>query len=159
AFDADASSVMAFDDGRPPALRVLRSSGFPHHLVDDYGRIGVEAELPPSDAVRRREAVLLGSLEERAARYPKLAAVRPDPPFPAMAAIPLLVEDHAVGALVLGFRQPRALSGDDGAFMLALALQCAQAMERARLYELEQRARASAERASDRANFLAEASQ
>jgi GAF domain-containing protein len=48
--------------------------------------------------------------------------------------------------MTLGFPDARALSSEDRAFVLALARQCAQALERARLYEGERASRAAAER-------------
>ena len=52
----------------------------------------------------------------------------------------------------------QAFEPEDRDFLLALAQHCSQALERARLYEAERRARAEAEAAGARAAFLAEAS-
>jgi PAS domain S-box-containing protein len=60
-------------------------------------------------------------------------------------AIPLTVEARAVGGIGLAFAAPRTVSEEDQSFAHALALQGAQAIERARLYEAEQRAREAAE--------------
>jgi signal transduction histidine kinase/ActR/RegA family two-component response regulator len=48
----------------------------------------------------------------------------------------------------LGFAQPQQLSGEDQAFILAVAQQCAQAIARAHLYEAERTARSAAESAN-----------
>jgi signal transduction histidine kinase/CheY-like chemotaxis protein len=48
----------------------------------------------------------------------------------------------------LSFPRAQSFGEEDRAFMLALAQQCAQALERARLYETEQRLRAEAETAN-----------
>jgi signal transduction histidine kinase/CheY-like chemotaxis protein len=60
----------------------------------------------------------------------------------------LIVEGRTIGAMGLSFPGPQEFSADDRAFMLALTQQCAQSLERARLYETEQRLRAEAEDAN-----------
>lgn len=69
----------------------------------------------------------------------------------ATAVVPLLVEGRSVGTLALGFDEPRPFSQEERTFLVAIASQCAQALERARLHE------ETAERA-DRAAFLARTS-
>jgi signal transduction histidine kinase len=51
------------------------------------------------------------------------------------ACLPLWVEGRAVGGLALSFATERTFGAEDRAFMLALARQCAQALERTRLYD------------------------
>ena len=67
------------------------------------------------------------------------------PEHRAWAAIPLLVEGRVSGALGLSFGEAHVFNGDERTFLLTLASQCAQALERARLYEAERQARARAE--------------
>jgi PAS domain S-box-containing protein len=54
---------------------------------------------------------------------------------PTGAALPLRYGGRALGLLELGFAAPRELSDDERTFLIACAGQCAQALERARLYE------------------------
>jgi signal transduction histidine kinase/CheY-like chemotaxis protein len=68
--------------------------------------------------------------------------------YQAWISIPLMLEGRAVGGLSLAFAQERTFRQSDRAFILALAQQCAQALERARLYEAEQFAREAAEAAN-----------
>jgi signal transduction histidine kinase len=70
----------------------------------------------------------------------------------ATAVLPLVVQGAPLGALVLGFTEPRAFASVDRAVLPAVARQCAQAIERAQLYDAERRARATAE-AANRAKF------
>jgi GAF domain-containing protein len=51
--------------------------------------------------------------------------------------------------MALSFANRRAFDDDDRAFLETLAGQCAQALDRARLYEAERQSRAAAERASE----------
>jgi signal transduction histidine kinase len=57
----------------------------------------------------------------------------------ALAAIPLAVGGRMAGVLALVFDEPDHLPEDDRVFALALVRHCAQAIERARLYEAERR--------------------
>ena len=60
--------------------------------------------------------------------------------------------------MALSFANPRTFDDDDRQLLRALADQCAQALERARLYEAEREARAVAEQAiksTTRLQFLA----
>jgi signal transduction histidine kinase/ActR/RegA family two-component response regulator len=65
-----------------------------------------------------------------------------------MVAFPLIVKDRTIGALGLSFLEVQEFSDEDSAFLLALAQQCAQALERSRLYEMERRLRTEAEEAN-----------
>jgi signal transduction histidine kinase len=90
--------------------------------------------------------VLIESRAAMEARYPQLGQ-RAMAEHHAWAAIPLLVEGRVSGALGLSFDAAHNFKADERAFLLTLASQCAQALERARLYEAERLARASAEAA------------
>ena len=57
----------------------------------------------------------------------------------ALAALPLVVGGTVAGVLTLAFDAPGTLPEEDRVFALALVRHCAQAVERARLYEAERR--------------------
>jgi PAS domain S-box-containing protein len=134
------------DDGA--ALEMVGSVGFPPGAMEPWKRFPLDAPVPLADAVRTGEPVYLESPEQRLERYPALARVRAATETKASACIPLIVGGKAVGVLGLSFPEPGAREEEDRQFMLSLARQCAQALERARLFEAEQAARAEAERAS-----------
>jgi len=112
---------------------------------------------PLRDAVRTSNPIFLESAAERRARYPDLA--RFSSPTGSLAALPFLPDGKPIGALELSFAHDRRLSGDDRRFMLVIAGQGAQALERARLYQAERSARRHAEEAGEQVAFLAEASE
>ncbi|MBW3672023.1 MAG: response regulator, partial [Acidobacteria bacterium] len=66
----------------------------------------------------------------------------------AFVAVPLSLEGRTFGAIGLSFHAPRTFSDEDREFLLALGRHCAQALDRARLYEAERHAREDAERAN-----------
>ena len=78
--------------------------------------------------------------------------LREAPHFAANAVLPLVVQGRPLGALVLGFADARRLAALERAVLGAVARQCAQAVESARLYDAQRRARATAE-AANRAKF------
>ncbi|HEU4451521.1 MAG TPA: GAF domain-containing protein, partial [Longimicrobium sp.] len=133
------------------ALEALRTRGYPDEVVERFRRFALDAPIPLADAVRAGEPVYLESVEERDRRYPHLRefSVLGNG---AWVSVPLLVEGRAVGGIGLTFREARAFGAELRAFILALARQSAMALERARLFEAEQRARAEAEGAN-RAKF------
>jgi PAS domain S-box-containing protein len=141
------------DDGT--TLELVRAVGFDENVLRAYQRVSLEASMPMTLAVRSREPVWLESVAGIAALYPDYTEHPTG--YGAGAALPLVVADRAIGVLGLGFAQPRGLNVDDRVFMVALSAQCAQAVERARLYERERAAHTQAEGAARRAHFLAEA--
>ena len=70
-----------------------------------------------------------------------------------------MTEGRPSGGLELEFDHDRRLAPDDRNFIVTLAGQGAQALERARLYQAERSARRRAEAEHDQMEFLAEASQ
>lgn len=139
-------------------LELIRTAGYPEQIVEKWRRFPANLHTPLSDAVRTGQPVYLESVAAWAAAYPEIARTGSSEGG-AWAAIPLLAEGRAVGALGFTFSHPRTFSDEDRAFIQALARQCAQALERARLYEAAQKARGEAEAARRRMAFLAEASE
>lgn len=157
ALSAVAGSIVLLSPDRTELI-LLRAFGYPDEVIDPWKRFPVDATVPLAEAARSGEPIFLGSAEEMEERFPEMAA-KTLGGNGAWAAIPLTVEGRTVGAIGVSFSNPRAFSDEDRTFMLALARQCAQSLERARLYEAEQSARAEAEEAEDRLTFLAEASE
>ncbi len=136
-------------DGR--SFEVLRVAGYPPGVWDSTEPLAADAPLPIVDAARTGEPIWLSSRAEYASRYPHLASSL-QTPSAAIAAVPLLLHGRPLGALGLSFSTPHAFDADERALLLTLAQQCAQALERARLYT-ESQAQAA------RMAVLAEASQ
>ena len=144
---AHAGMIVALNE-RQPELEIIATTGFPPEIVEQFRRFSVNDGVPVADAVRSQSPVLLESFAEHLDQYPALSSLSSVTKSHALAAYPLIVEGRTVGAQGLSFPAPRQFSEDDRTFMLALAQQCAQALERARQYETEQRLRAEAETAN-----------
>lgn len=145
------------DDGT--TLRALRWLGYSPEDAERWERSDLGQAEPLAQAVRTAEPVWLSSREEMAERFPPALHGLPSADDAAWAVLPLVAEGRVRGILGLGYAEPRTFSDDDRGFALALARLCAQALERAWLYEAERRARAEAEAAvRARDHFLSIAS-
>jgi PAS domain S-box-containing protein len=134
------------------AIERVGSLGFAPEVVAHFQRIPLDAPFPLSEAVRTGQVVCLESREEMERRFPSVPDWGQRTAYAAWAVAPMLVEGRPVGGLVLSFREPRTFGPETRGFLLAVARQAALALERARLFEAERRARAEAE-AANRAKF------
>ncbi|PHM09724.1 hybrid sensor histidine kinase/response regulator [Nostoc sp. 'Peltigera malacea cyanobiont' DB3992] len=129
-------------------LEIVRTVGEQQEIVDSSRRFSINASAPLAEAVRTKQPIWQEPTETRIARYANLAKEYAQSNYGAWISIPLIIEGRAIGGMSLAFTEIQKFNQDDRAFMLALAQQCAQAMERARLYEAEQTARKVAENAN-----------
>jgi serine phosphatase RsbU (regulator of sigma subunit) len=152
---ADAAGVFSRTGA---TLTALHRTGWRAEITERYARIPVQRGRPLSDAVLDGVAVWLENAGQWRARYPEMAAAGTADGLQATACLPMRVENRDLGALVFSFLTPRAFSGDEREYLLAVAALCAHALDRARLLVAEQAARATAERQLDRMTFLERAS-
>ncbi len=147
ALRADAAYVGLL--GENGTVAVVEVAGAPLDLELDQRTLKLDAALPLSDAMQAREPIWLSSADELTRRYPAISGLRVRVGRAALACIPLLVEGRVVGGISLSFPEARAFTEEDRQLAMALARQCAQALERARLYDAERAARAAAEAAAE----------
>ncbi|MCU1375221.1 MAG: protein phosphatase [Actinomycetia bacterium] len=112
---------------------------WPDDLTDDIMASDLSLDRPTSRAARQRQPVFLESPEEFRAEFPAVADMLTTFGDQAGASVPLLVRGQCLGAMSLTWAEPRSFPADDRQFIAALADTCAQALERARLYEREHR--------------------
>jgi len=117
--------------------------GADDELVDHIQAERLDADLPAAVALRTGRPVWLESRPDRDERFPELNALEPS--ALSMCAVPLIFSGQTIGALRFSFDTYRLFDTDERAFVLALAAQTAQVMERSRLYAAEREARRSAE--------------
>ena len=144
---AHAGTVVLFNE-QNAELEVVATLGFPKDVVKKWRRFSLHQKVPIADAVRERMPILVDSFDSFEARYPDLGILSSLTGSKALVAFPLIIEGRTTGALGLSFTTAQKFSENDRAFMLALAQQCAQALERSRLYENERQLRAEAEAAN-----------
>jgi PAS domain S-box-containing protein len=126
-------------------LESLGSIGFKPQIEYTYHRYPISVSTHMADAVRTGEPVWLGSQDEYIRRYPDVAQDVIIQGIGAACAIPLMAGNRILGGIGIGFSDVVEFNLEEREFLLTLTRQCAQALERARLYEVEQQARAELE--------------
>jgi GAF domain-containing protein len=109
-----------------------------------FRTLPANAPVAAADAIRTGSAVFIETREALANSYPSVhatTALREG----ARCAVPLAIAGRVLGSLNLGFPTWRLITDDERAFIRAAADQCALALERARLFDAERRARREAE--------------
>jgi PAS domain S-box-containing protein len=133
--------AMLDDDGE--TVTVVADRGYREGTFEVWRTFPLAAQLPVSEALRTGQGVFCTTRDERDARFPPMAEL-PLADSHALAVLPLVLGGHAIGALVLSFEGDHEFPDEDRQFLQAIANQCAQALDRARLYaEREQRASAA----------------
>lgn len=136
-------------------LQLLGSSGVPPQLLPYIQNMPIHLPGPLTDAVRAREPLWIQTLDEYRARYPRLVELsNPQTLTQAVACLPLVVNHRSIGGLTISFTHPHPFPKPDRNLMMALINQCAQALERAYLFQAEHTARTVAEALSTTATIL-----
>ena len=133
------------------SLRLEVGKALSPSLEGTWRRFQLSARSPVSEAVRTGEPVFVESREGLAAAYPEVALPAALLDMAAFAVLPLEVRGRRFGALGFTFAAPRRFEANERALLAALAQQCAQALDRARLYEEADAARTAAETEGRRA--------
>ncbi|MDX6724366.1 MAG: hypothetical protein QOD73_2770 [Solirubrobacteraceae bacterium] len=154
AAQADAA-VVALPVPGTTRLELLGLRGYSDDVRHELERMTVDDAAPLTDALRSGEPVWLGCPEELAGRYGEDARRYRLETGQGVVALPLTVQGRTIGALGLRFTGDRIVDEDERRFMLTLAHQCAQALDRARLLDAEQDARRRAEYLSSAGSVLA----
>ena len=123
-------------------LVLLARSGAP--TAADALTVALDAPVPAAEVVRTGKAIW-ASRAELAERFPRWATDPARAAAGAWAIVPLLAAGNTLGALAVAFADARTLHADERAFVRLVAQPCAQALERARLFEVAARTRREAE--------------
>jgi PAS domain S-box-containing protein len=153
------SVLLALLSNDGAAFEVAAIVGVSEEMAAKWRRYPADPGYVSTQAVRTGEAIFLRDPDELRERFPKLADSARENGFAAIAVLPLAVAGTTVGALALNYATPQPFDAGERAYLAAVAQQCAQALERARLFEAEHAARAEAEgarRDADAARTAAE---
>ncbi len=149
------SFSLELEDKATFALVYTVNSRTPPDQEHEWSRYPADPAYPIPDAVQRRQALWFTSIDEAVARYPSMAPFAHLYPGAAIF-LPVGSKDQLSGGIALSFMHQRIFTEEERTFMLTIAAQCAQALERARLYDAERKARTDAERAWERTRQLQE---
>ena len=117
------------------------------HLLGDKAS-PFEAGSCAAEAAQERRPVFVGSFADSQEKYWSSASLAADRGYSSTAALPLLVENWLIAVLEFHFSAPVNFDEEYQALLISVAQHCTQALDRARLYEQAQRARAEAEEAN-----------
>jgi serine phosphatase RsbU (regulator of sigma subunit)/anti-sigma regulatory factor (Ser/Thr protein kinase) len=120
------------------------------HEIDErlrqrWTRLPLAASTPLNEAVATGGPQLLSDVDV-VARYPHLARDVTELKASFYALLPLATAGQPLGLLVLGWKGRTGLEDDELAFLVAVAAQSAQALERAQLYDQQRRIAESLQR-------------
>jgi signal transduction histidine kinase/CheY-like chemotaxis protein len=150
ALGANRGVVYGLEDGATE-LTLLGHAGLDPESAHQLQALPLDAPAPLTAACRSRTPLWLGTHEALRAAFPQPLTRTPDAELQAIAALPLIARQEMVGGIGLSFATPRTFPPSERAFFQAVADLCAQAMERARLFNGERAARREAEAALRRA--------
>jgi signal transduction histidine kinase/CheY-like chemotaxis protein len=147
AIGASAGSIALLNEDRT-RFDTLYGEAFAEQPAEVGGGFAAEPGLCATDAVETRRPVLVSSFADCQQRYWRSASIAADGGFISAAVLPLTVDDVAIGMLAFHFTAPVHFDEEYTALLTSVAQHCAQAIDRARLYETAQQARAAAETAN-----------
>jgi PAS domain S-box-containing protein len=141
--------------------RLVRTFGYPQEVVERFQRLPLGMGAPLMEALREGRPVWLETPEAASHRYPvptQRQGPTPPPLTPSMACLPLRAEGRTLGALVLGFTEPRRFDADERTFLELLVHPAAEALARARLLDQQQAAQAALREAHQTLSTIIQAS-
>lgn len=128
-----AALFIALLDEHNNHFEIIRGHGLRPEVFTRFQGLSRDSALPPALVVRTREPLWIESRAAAEAMFPEVADLFNTNGDLAFVLLPLATGDYAGGVLGLRFSMPQTFSAEDRSFMLALAQQCAQALERVRL--------------------------
>ncbi|RYE51817.1 MAG: PAS domain S-box protein, partial [Hyphomicrobiales bacterium] len=130
------------EDGNGEYMFMAASVGYTDDIVQRFSRLPMDDSLPVVKAYRENRPFWSANKQQTLDAHPVFAEVLPRTGSQALCALPLEVEGRVLGVLSLSFNTPQDFDPETRAFMLTLTGQCAQALDRVRLFnEASQAAR------------------
>ena len=156
AFDAQAAALnlLVTTASHEPQMHIAYSRGYSQELLGEYRDDSLTTPAPAAVAFRTGQALWYSSRQEILQQFPNLLDLHMESFEYSMAVLPLRTDRGVLGVLVLSFAHHQRFDGADRDFLLTLANQSAQAVERSRLYAAEQTARQIAEESGNRTRVL-----
>ncbi len=137
-------------------LELVCATHMPDEMRAVWKRFPVSEVVPLADVARTKEPIYIESREQLQAQYAHLVESFDEAGHQANVVLPLLSSDRLQGVMGAAFDSSQQFDEDYRAMAVTLARLCAQALERARLFESERLARESAETANRaKSEFLA----
>ena len=139
-----ATGMLALIDAAAGEAVIIRQTGLPASIMEQYGRQPLDAPTPSAQSMRERRPLFIGTRDGPdglLARFPSLRDVWPRIGTQAIASVPLVIGTRLRGAMAFTFDEPQPFGPDEQELFLTLAGQVAQALERVEAFAAEQRER------------------
>jgi len=134
-----ASAALVYHTGESgTALDLVCASGYTPASIEHVRRVAIHASHPAAHVLRTRAPVFVCGAAEMRARFPQAEIENEDGSW---CAVPLVADERGIGAIVFNFASGVVLAPDEQSLLGSLAHQCAQAIDRARLFVAEMRAK------------------
>ncbi|MER6528829.1 SpoIIE family protein phosphatase [Streptomyces sp. NPDC001508] len=133
-FGADGLIVWVMESGRH---RVVGSAGYTQDFVRLLDGIPLADYPVAADVLKARSPWFVESVADYCRRYPMLADVAAASQKQSWAFLPMIASGHAVGVCVISFTGPHSFDDEERALLTAFCGLVGQALERARLYDVE----------------------
>jgi PAS domain S-box-containing protein len=137
-FGANTGAISVFSTDRRD-LELISVRGYTDSEIAGFHRVQVEGGVTASAEVAATgEPVWICDNDAYLQRYPRSPEVYQRGDDHACAVVPMKLQQRVVGVISLNFDHDRDFSLEDKDLLMTLCAQCAQAMERAQLYEQAQ---------------------
>ncbi len=127
-----AAGAVALLSGDGQHVELVGSRGYPEDVIESFRLQPLGAPTPICRAIVRGEPIYLESLQTLQSAFPSISHIHVV--GGARVALPFSTTTGLRGCLALSFAQWRTFERPDRDFMLTLARQCGQALDRAQLY-------------------------
>lgn len=133
-FGADGLVFYVLESSR---LHVVGAAGYPQEFLNDLEGLPLTVNVAAADVLRTGIPRFLESTAEACRLFPELNNFWLTSPKEARAFLPMIASGRSIGMCVVAFTQPRSFSNEERTLLTALSGLVGQALERARLYDVE----------------------
>ncbi|WP_416982232.1 SpoIIE family protein phosphatase [Streptomyces sp. T028] len=133
-FGADGLVIHALTGGR---LHVVGSVGYTEGFLRQIDGIPATSHMAIAETFRTRTPGFIESPAEYVRRFPQFKGFVAASVKKAWVFLPLIASGHTIGCCVVSFVRPRSFSEEERTLLIALSGLIGQALERARLYDVE----------------------
>jgi len=131
------AGVALLDEDRE-TLRYVSMSPLPDDVVRAWTEFPLDMAVPAADTVRRGGSLMFPDRAAIVAVYPHIAEDLERAGTQGMANVALVASGRTIGALTVTWAEPHTCDEEETRFLDTLAGQCAQAIERSRLFTRQQ---------------------
>ncbi|MGI5286513.1 ATP-binding SpoIIE family protein phosphatase [Nonomuraea polychroma] len=118
-------------------LRAVGGAGYSREFTEAVEHMPVSNHIPSADVIRARVPMFVTSAAEFVHLYPHLADMPVRGGKSAWVFLPLIASGHTMGSCVISFDWPRLFTAEERNLFTTVSGLVAQALERARLFDLE----------------------